>query len=789
MFKDAPTSYKDPFWSNLAAQAANEFGVPADVLKNILLKGEKSNADQVSSAGARTPFQIIPQTRQGIIKNYGFDPYASPQDAARGAAALIKESLERNKGDIRKAVQEYHGGLDPKGYGPVNAAYVDRVIGTQGKNMRSSDEIEQILKLYDERTKGQSSTPSENSAKSQSDEVAELLRLYDEKTKKTTPAPIAPEEREALISQIPTGTGIPAPAVKPTPKPSLMQNIGGGLEALATMATAGTTGLASGAASGLMEGLTGILSGKGGNVPAAFERGMQQYTYQPRSEAGQNMLQGVGEFLTDTLKLPPVMPIVGPTGAIAPTVAVQRPIQQAAKVAQAATKAAPDVLRKLPESVKSRISSIDRIAKRQAAVGAQGVDMETLRRSLANELPVPMGSDLTKGQASRDFDQIRFERETAKSAEYGKPIRERYSNQNKQILMNMDSFIDQTGAETTSKIQTGKVITKALMDRAEADKIKINELYKRAEQSPEAKQPININSVVDYINNNKSEAAVSPVLKFARSKMVELGMATETPDGQLIGKPITLIEGERLRKAIGAATGNDAPDIRQASILKGLYDTDTEGAGGALYKAARRARENYAKRFEDRAVIADLLETKRNSDDRRVALEDVQSRIIDKGSREDLSILMGVLDNSGEQGKQALKELRGATLMKIKANATKSANMDEMGNPIISADKLNSSIRALDEDGKLDRLYGKKGAEQLRTLADVSKVVLTVPPGSVNYSNTASVLAGLVDVVLSGFSGVPVPLAITGRALTKRIKDKKIQAKINDALGVKKIKE
>jgi hypothetical protein len=460
-------------------------------------------------------------------------------------------------------------------------------------------------------------------------------------------------------------------------------------------------------------------------------------------------------------------------------------LQQAGQVAAktvSAAKAVPDYLQRLPERAREKLASLDRFEQRQGSAGAQGVDVATIRRQAANELPVPI--QLTKGQATRDFEQTRFERETAKDAERGKPLRDNYADQNKKLLMNMDSFIDQTGAETVSKVQTGKVITKALMDRAEADKVKINQLYKRAEQSPEAQELIKINSVFDYINNNKAEAAVSPALKFAKAKAIELGMATETPDGQLIGRPITLVEGERLRKAIGAATGNDAPDIRQATILKSLYDTDTEGAGGALYKAARRERENYAKRFENRAVIADLLETKRNSDDRRVALEDVQSRIIDKGSREDLSILMGILDNSGEDGKQALKELRGATLMKIKANATKSANTDEMGNQIVSADKLNSSIRQLDEDGKLERLYGKKGAEQLRTLADVAKVVLTVPVGSVNYSNTASVLAGLTDVALTGFAGgVPVPLVTTGRLAVKKIKDKRIQAKIIEALG------
>ena len=127
-FKDAPTSYKDPFWQDIASRTEEKLDLPKGVLQSILLYGERSNADQVSSAGAKTPFQIIPQTRQGILKNYGIDPYLSPELAAEGAGLLIKESLDRNAGDVNLAIREYHGGLDRKQWGPINRSYVDRVL-------------------------------------------------------------------------------------------------------------------------------------------------------------------------------------------------------------------------------------------------------------------------------------------------------------------------------------------------------------------------------------------------------------------------------------------------------------------------------------------------------------------------------------------------------------------------------------------------------------------------------------------------------------------------------------
>lgn len=123
-----PNSYKDSFWTDLASQAENKVGLPKGLLVSILTNGEKSNADQVSEAGARTPFQIIPQTRKALIDKYGIDPYLNPQNAAEGAARLLKESLDRNGGKLDAAVGEYHGGPNRENWGPINKAYRQRVL-------------------------------------------------------------------------------------------------------------------------------------------------------------------------------------------------------------------------------------------------------------------------------------------------------------------------------------------------------------------------------------------------------------------------------------------------------------------------------------------------------------------------------------------------------------------------------------------------------------------------------------------------------------------------------------
>jgi hypothetical protein len=125
--QQVPTSYKDPFWSDLATNTEQRLGLPEGILVSVLTRGERSNADQVSEAGARTPFQIIPATRKAVLDKYGIDAYLNPQTAAEAAGLVLKESLDRNKGNVMLAAAEYHGGTDPKNWGPRTKSYMQRV--------------------------------------------------------------------------------------------------------------------------------------------------------------------------------------------------------------------------------------------------------------------------------------------------------------------------------------------------------------------------------------------------------------------------------------------------------------------------------------------------------------------------------------------------------------------------------------------------------------------------------------------------------------------------------------
>ena len=129
-----PTSYRDPAYAAADDAASSAVGLPPGMLTAIRTKGERSNADQVSSAGAKTVYQITPSTRQAIIDQTGTDPYLSPQTAAYGAAYLLRQSMDRNGGNPVQAVAEYVGGTNQKNWGPQTMSYVKRVTGFTPKS-------------------------------------------------------------------------------------------------------------------------------------------------------------------------------------------------------------------------------------------------------------------------------------------------------------------------------------------------------------------------------------------------------------------------------------------------------------------------------------------------------------------------------------------------------------------------------------------------------------------------------------------------------------------------------
>lgn len=123
-----PDSYRDQLYDKLDAATEQQYNLPAGLLTSVRVNGEKTNADKVSEAGAKTPYQFTPATRAAILDKYGIDVTLNPKNASDGAGILLRDSLQRNDGDPELAVREYHGGTNRDNWGPINNAYAKRVL-------------------------------------------------------------------------------------------------------------------------------------------------------------------------------------------------------------------------------------------------------------------------------------------------------------------------------------------------------------------------------------------------------------------------------------------------------------------------------------------------------------------------------------------------------------------------------------------------------------------------------------------------------------------------------------
>lgn len=853
-----PNSFKDPYWSELASSVESKLELPKGLLSAIVSRGERSNNDQVSEAGAKTVFQIIPATRKAAIDKWGIDPYLSPENAAEVGGLLLKDSLDRNKGDVKLAVAEYVGGTNRSNWGPVTKAYVQRVTGgmpadpvdlpptpaagprgalpdgTQSTFDRlggvpvAAPAVSQIANIYDAYQSGRMSP--EQATAFEADVNAGKLMLPRGAALKTatTGAPAVNDPRANVVTAynsgrmspaqaevfrrdvkagtfvvpegmslmtpgtndaIPLGPGESRPTTPGAPEPGFVDTIIGageaGLQTLTGMTT-GTAGMLGGGAAGVAQDVAALARGETptpGNVERLSQQAMQALTYAPRTPSGQAQGEAVGETLQALL---PVMPLTAELGALARGAA---PIVRATTDA---TKAAPQVVKGAAATLADRVSSAmpgrDGAAKptpgTMGSLGSAGADIALQRRAAAAELPVPV--ELTRGQAERGFEQVQFEREAAKNPSLGDPLRERFAQQNENVLKNFDAFVDQTGAEAPSLRATGAAVDSALTKQFAADKAKVRVMYKNAEKAGEMEAPVTLQTLVDHLNESAPDAATAPVLDVARKRAIRLGIATEGVDGELVAAPVQLRTAETMRQAIGRATDFEPTNVRQATIMKGLIDDSTEGIGGTLYKQARKERARLAQNYENRAVINKLVTLKRGTSDRNVALEDVFSHSILDGSLDDVRNVRRVLQRSGDEGAQGWRELQGQTVNYLRGEATKNVARDVRGNEIVSAAGLDRAIKKLDADGKLDFIFGKRGAAQLRTMNDLAKDIYTSPPGSVNSSNTASILLAALDMSMSGVAGLPLPVASGIRLLASRLKDRRLAARVTDALSGKK---
>jgi len=593
---------------------------------------------------------------------------------------------------------------------------------------------------------------------SQQEIIAQAQRLYK----------AAPADRGNIINtDVPTVVGSRPNAVNPQPEQAPRTVADYAKAFLEVPATIGSAAVAPfiGVGAGMIENMR-----QGTNQRVDRPELAQRFTYEPTSPVSQEVVGNLGSAL-EAAKIPAYVPSIG---------------RFAGATRQGAEVTSPMVRGNLPSfnEIKSTVSTgpqrIAELLREKEApvlsgVGAAEVPPAAQRVQLAQSLRVPV--PLTKGQATRELGLQQFEAETMKTypQDVGRPLVKARLDQNERILQNFDAYVDATGAQKAGEFnlrEVGKVVDSALVNQATKAKKQISDSYKLAREAGETAELVDVTGVKNFLDGLEAESINAPIITSAKMKLDKLAKGGE----------ISLNDLEEVRKMVNALSGDTPSNMAFGKQIKDQIDATTVGKGGDLYQQARKLRENYAREFENVGFVDKLLSKKAGTSDRAVALEDVFDHSIMKGSLDDVRAIGRTLKKAGPEGEQAWRELQGQTIEQMKAAVTKNIQRDEAGNPIVSPKQLDSFVKNLDADGKLDYLFGKKGAQEIRDLRDTAITVYS-PVAGINQSNTASALTQALDRIRgSALSKLPMGVGSLYEVGAEMAEKKKLGKQVKQSL-------
>jgi len=557
------------------------------------------------------------------------------------------------------------------------------------------------------------------------------------------------------LSQIPGGENVSTAQPKP---PSLQDKILGAAEVPLTLGSGLIAGMVSplaGVYGTLTSGKYGTQEGiKAGEKTAANLA--EALTYQPRTETAQNTLQSLAGAISG---VPPVIGVGNAGMALLP----EAISQTRRAVAPAAA------------STQQRMAAL--LQPKQTGMmggGAASTDEALLRQQRAMSQNIP----LTKGEQLQSFPIQQFESEVVKeNPELAKSLIQFKEGQKKAILSRFEQLSEQTGAEyadPTAYRKVGSLVDSALVKQFDAKKAKVDQAYQAARDAGETKQIVDTTKLDQYLTFAQPEAISVPQINSIKAAFEELK--------KVKNNQITIDDLENLYQRAGQLGEAGKPSGLFMKDIKKVINEMTEGAGGDLYKAARAQRAELGNQFENTYRVAKLLGTKGGYADRAVALDDVFSHVVLDGSLEEMRTVTKLLKKGGAEGQQAYAELQGQTVQYLKDQLTKNASGQ------LSFAKLKAAVDTLDREDKLTYMFGKQGRDSLIDLRNTVQDALVKPPGSVNYSNTGSVVLRGLDKL----AAIRFPLAksaadiVKNRELIQKVKESTKYNALADALKGKK---
>ena len=622
-------------------------------------------------------------------------------------------------------------------------------------------------------------------------------------------------------------------------QPSIGQQIVGAGETALTLGTGaigGTLGTLAGTLSGLSQ---QILSGQFGTpeamraVEQAAASGAQALTYQPRTEAGQEQVQALGQVLSNVL--PPVLPMIAAPGALmqatriaTPSVgaagqitkaagqraatatgqAIARPIQAAqtavremvspasaapleTTIPAMAMKSAPvEILADASVRAKPSASPLDAVAtgKRDLVLDAIGIPPESRRL----------------GARTGDKNQIQTEIMLSK-LEGAEPMRQQLDLESQRLAEYAAAIQRDTGGTGgATPLARGEAISAPLEGYQNWYNEQISSLYKQANEAAAGQGGIRLDGLKSYLNepaNFKGDGR--SVARDMRNELVRLGVMDK--DGNLTD--IDAPTAERIRQEANRLFDPTKPQTKNAVAgVKDAIDQDVLSVlPSDVYKDARAKRTQYREIFEDPKGLAQILDISGPEGvNRAVALDVLPDKLVNYAAKNTAQFnniirTLETLPTPELQalGKQALAEVRAHLIEKM---ISKNIDPTEaaLGGAVVwkgTDDTLSRQMAPY--RGKTQQLLGDDLANRLDTLRVGARILRPFDPNPSGTATTAlnlqtelskkaiSAAGGLAGAGIGAMTGGPAGAAggaLAGAAAAKKIIDVRQQKAIERAI-------
>lgn len=610
--------------------------------------------------------------------------------------------------------------------------------------------------------------------------------------------------RDGIVKLAPINQEIPEDGVTPlTEQPLLLQEpklsfgqklaqygrgFVGAAEADAALLSGATTGFL-GYLRGDVEGVTkSILSGTYGTPEAANEterlanERAQQWTYSPRTEAGQQYLQNYGQALQEAAPILNSIPALGgelqllvQTAKAAVPAAIARTEIAAQPVIQAA-KQAPQVVKQIPGQVMQGAQKL-----RTAVVGeapivqeAQTLTPKAVPRAVAKSPEViakPSATGVSEagamqrnavmeavglpegqrrlGAATGNIKQIEQEVMLSK-LDGGTEMKAQIDLEAQKLGDYMQNIVNDTkGTPGAAPIERGAAISKPLEKYQAWYDDQIRQVYTAADEAAQAQGGIKLSdlkSALDEPANFKGDGVT--VARDMVNELKRLGVM----DAEGNMQPINAKTAERIRQAANGLYDPMKPQTQRAvAIVKGAVDEDVMRTLPAdVYAQARGLSRQYHEVFTDPKGMAKILDIGGPGGiNRAVSLDKLPDTLANlaAGDSAQFAHIVRTLDSLPTpelraMGQQAIAETRAHILERIFKN-----NVDGdigVGGSVRWKGTDDSLKKALAPyRGKLDTIFGPEIADKLETLQAAGRVLRSYDP---NVSGTATALQNLAGI-------------------------------------------